>query len=108
MKKQDGVYKTEPIFINLDGTYFIASGQSAVPQASGSISGDLRLEALDAMLHNLNEALENDTAGKFDKSLKMLIDSVKKNKSTGFILEIKSQLDRDNHNLVYTFKMQPA
>ena len=108
MKKNDGLYKTEPIFINLDGTYFIGSGQSTVPQESGSVNGDLRLEALDAMLHTLNGVLTEDNAGKFDKSLKRLVDSVKKNKSTGFVLEVHSQLDRDKHCITYTFKMQPV
>lgn len=95
-----------PIFVNLDGSYKIEGDK---PVAS-SISGDLRLHALDAFLSGLNDTVSDGEALGSVKLADFLNDASRRlrkiDRLKGVELEITSTLDPKDHTLKYTFRLR--
>lgn len=93
-----------PILINLSGDFVVdGSGQHA-----GSITGDIRLESLDAFLHALRNSVSGKTESKFEFALNQILQQCaegRKISDAGLKLRITSKLKPEKNELTYTFKI---
>jgi len=97
----------KPIYINLSGDYIIPRAVDA-PRQQGSVSGDLRLESLDALLHTLRNAVRGEQGSKFEAALDAIIQRCSTtllDKGDDIVLTITSTIDHDSSKMVHDFKI---
>ena len=99
---------SSPILLNLSGSYVIpVNGEK--PKV-GSVTGDLRLAALDAFLVSLNSALgESSPKSKLENTLvgaiKAALNGCSIQKHAAVTLAIVSKINASTNEMVYTFKV---
>jgi hypothetical protein len=96
-----------PLLLNLTGAYVVPSADTSKQPIAGSVSGDLRLAALDAFLHTLSgyskDAVESEL---FAASLRQIVQaaaSVDLGKRD-IVLSIDYSIAKDTRMLTHTFK----
>lgn len=109
MATENHIDSDAPIYLNLSGDYKIpVSGDR--PRV-GSVSGDLRLAALDAFLSSLSAAMSKSGDGKKERGLpEALAVAVERclNENPGFksvALAITSKLVPESHEMQYNFSV---
>lgn len=94
-----------PILLNIDGTFHLRErGRAPV---SGSVSGDLRLAALDAFLQTLNGTLKKDRKQRehFAVGMDQVITQLRANGAREVVIQIEQTIDPKNNQLTHTFKV---